>query len=126
MSIQQSSANVAKASVPDAKLDLWPLEPDQIVDGNPLASGMILWKSADGKLANGIWECTPGTFKWVHADETLCLVEGHVTVTPEEGEPFDIRSGDIVFLAAGTRTQWRVHLTVRKAFHLHSEEALPF
>jgi uncharacterized cupin superfamily protein len=126
MSTDQTTVAVAKASVREAKLDPWPLEPEQVVEGDPQASGMVLWKSADGKLANGIWECTPGTFTWLHADETLCLVDGKVTVTPEGAEPVDIRPGDVVFFPAGTRTEWRVEETVRKAFHLHSAEGLPF
>ena len=120
----QATTGALKESVRDAKLDPWPIAPEQVIEGDPQASGTILWKSADGTLANGVWECTPGAFNWVHADETLCLVDGEVTVTPEGGEPFTIMPGDVVFFPQGTKTEWRVAQTVRKAFHLHAAEGL--
>jgi uncharacterized cupin superfamily protein len=112
-------------NVRDAKLDPWPIPSEQVIDGDPQASGTILWKSDDSKLASGIWECTPGRFNWIHADETLCLVEGKVTVTPEGGSPIEICPGDIVTFPEGTKTEWLVEETIRKAFHLHSESGLP-
>jgi len=121
MSVVSSTAH---ADVVTAKLDPWPLEASQIVAGSPQASGTILWKSADSTLANGIWECTPGTFDWQHADETLCVVAGRATIAPEGGEPFEIGPGSVAFFPAGTRTRWTIHETIRKAFHLHAAEGL--
>jgi uncharacterized cupin superfamily protein len=121
-----TATTVLKESVRDATLEAWPIPAEQVLEGDPQASGLLLWKSDDSKLANGIWECTPGRFTWIHADETLCLVDGKVTVTPEGGDPFDIRPGDVVFFPEGTKTEWRVEETVRKAFHLHSAAGLPF
>lgn len=119
-------APIARDHVSSARLDPWPLAPEQVVAGDPQAAGTILWKSADSKLCNGVWSCTPGTFDWEHADETLCVVEGRATITPEGGEPFEISPGDVVFLAEGTKTRWQVHETIRKAFHLHAAAGLPF
>jgi uncharacterized protein len=120
----QTTTGVLKDNVRDAKLEPWRIPQEQVIEGDPQASGTILWKSADGKLANGIWECTPGTFSWLHPDETLCLVEGEVTVTPEGGAAFTIRPGDIVFFPEGTKSVWQVAQTIRKAFHLHSPGGL--
>jgi uncharacterized cupin superfamily protein len=124
MSTETTTPTIAKAHVSTAQLDPWPIPREQVIDGDPRASGVILWKSDDGTLANGIWECTPGTFSWVHANETLCLVEGHVTVTPENGEPFDISPGDIVFFPEGTKTQWHVTEKLRKGFQLQAAGGL--
>ena len=124
MSTQATAAGIERMSVSSAELDPWPIPAEQIVHGGPQASGKILWKSEDGTLANGIWECTPGTFDWVHADETLCLVEGRVTVTPENGDSFEIVPGDIVFFADGAHTRWTVTEKLRKAFHLHAARGL--
>lgn len=121
MSVVQS---IPREDVATAKLDPWPLEAGQIVAGTPAASGTILWKSADSALANGIWECTPGTFDWEHVDETLCVVSGRATIEPEAGAPFEIGSGSVVFFPSGTRTRWTVHETIRKAFHLHAASGL--
>ena len=121
----QAAAGI-RETVSEAKLDPFPVPAEWVIEGNPQGSAVILWKSADGKQCNGIWECTPGTFNWIHTDETATLVSGRVTVTPEGGEPFEIAAGDVVFFPEGTKTRWEVHETVRKAFHLHAAEGLPF
>src|SRR5438105_1329758 len=123
MSTQITTAPL-RNNVRDAQLDPWPIAPEQVIEGDPQASGTILWKSADGTLANGIWECTPGRFSWLHPNETLVLVDGEVTVTPEGGEPFTIRPGDVVFFPEGTKSVWEVTKTIRKGFHLHSAGGL--
>jgi uncharacterized protein len=121
-----TSTAVIHDEVATAALEPWPIASDQVLDGDPQASGTVLWKSADSTLASGVWECTPGTFDWVHADETLCVVEGRATITPAEGQSFDIRPGSVAFFPEGTKTRWQVHETIRKAFHLHSASGLPF
>ena len=115
-----------KQKVIEARLDPMPIPGEWILEGDPQASGAILWKSADGKQCNGIWECTPGVFNYVHTDETGTVVAGRVTVTPEGGEPIEIAAGDVFFFPEGTKTRWQVHETVRKSFHLHASEGLPF
>ena len=112
------------ANVEGTSLDPMPLPPEQVTKGEPEASWTILWVSDDGKLANGIWECTPGEFDYIHADETATVVKGRATVTPEGGEPIVLESGSVVFFPAGTKTKWRVEQTIRKAFHLHASEGL--
>jgi uncharacterized protein len=122
----QQIVGVLRQGVREAQLDPLPLDPSQILDGDPQASATILWKSEDGRQCNGIWECTPGVFDYVHTDETGCLVQGRVTVTPEGGEPMELGAGDVVFFPEGSRTRWEVHETVRKAFHLHASGGLGF
>jgi uncharacterized cupin superfamily protein len=124
--VSQPTISALSVDVSTASLDPWPLAADQIVEGSPQASGSILWKSADSRLANGVWECTTGAFTWLHADETLCVVSGRATVTPDGGEPVELSPGVIAFFPEGTRTRWQVHETLRKAFHLHASEPLPF
>ena len=120
------SAQVVKETVRTAELQPMPLEASQIVDGDPQASAVILWKSDDSTQCNGIWECTPGVFDYVHTDETACIVDGSVTVTPEGGAPIELGPGDVVFFPEGVRTRWDVHGTVRKTFHLHAANGLGF
>jgi uncharacterized cupin superfamily protein len=124
MSTQAQAA--VKQLVSGAKLDPMSIPEEWVLEGDPQASAVPLWRSADGKQANGIWGCTPGTFNWVHTDETATLVAGRVTVTPEGVEPIEIQAGDVVFFPEGTKTRWQVHKTVRKAIHPHAAEGLPF
>lgn len=122
----QHTVEVLRQSVREAPLAPLPLDPSQIIEGDPQASATILWKSEDGKQCNGIWECTPGVFDYLHTDETACLVQGRVQVTPEGGEPLQLGAGDVVFFPEGSRTRWEVYETVRKAFHLHASGGLGF
>ena len=45
-----------------AGLDSWPIPKEQIISGDPQASGRFLWQSEDKRLGNGVWEVTPGSF----------------------------------------------------------------
>jgi uncharacterized cupin superfamily protein len=49
--------------------------------------------------------------------ETITLIEGDVTITPEGGEPVTVRAGEIAYIPEGTRAMWDVRETVRKGFH---------
>jgi uncharacterized protein len=113
------------AEITSEPLEPWPLDPSQILEGTPEASGKILWRSDDDRLAVGIWCCTPGSFSWTHVDETLIVIEGRVTVEREDGAGvIELRPGVVAFFEEGLRTRWRVHETVRKGFHLHSANAI--
>jgi uncharacterized cupin superfamily protein len=120
------AAGTLKENVGGARLDPMPIPAEWVIDGSPQAAGTVLWKSADGKHCMGIWECTPGTFDWTHTDETATIVQGRVTVTPEGGQQIELAPGDVAFFPEGTKSRWQVHETVRKSFHLHAAEGLPF
>ncbi len=124
MSTQAQSA--LSQSVMGAELDPFPVPEDWIIDGSPIGTGSILWRSEDGKQADGIWQCTPGVFNWTHTDETATIIAGNVTITPPDGESFELSAGDLAFFPEGMTTRWEIHETVRKSFHLHAKDGLPF
>jgi uncharacterized protein len=115
-----------KVSVADVDLDPFPVPPEWVIEGDPQASAVILWRSTDGKQCMGVWECTPGLFDWTHTDETATIQQGRVTVTLEDGKTFELEPGDVVFFPEGTKSRWQVHDTVKKTFHLHAADGLPF
>lgn len=120
------AAGALKVSGADAPLDPFPVPPEWVVEGDPQASGSILWRSADGKQCMGIWECTPGLFDWTHTDETATVLQGRVTVTLDGGRTMELAPGDVAFFPEGTKSRWHVHEAVRKSFHLHAADGLPF
>ena len=113
------ATKITKYSVRDAPVEPAPIPPEDIVSGNPESTMAILWRSDDGKLYNGVWHCTPGVFMLSSPAETITLIEGSVTITPEGGEPVTVAAGDVAFIPEGTRARWEVHETVRKGFHSH-------
>jgi uncharacterized cupin superfamily protein len=113
------ATKITKYSVRDAPVEPAPIPPQDIISGNPESTMAILWRSDDGKLYNGVWHCTPGVFMLSSPAETITLIEGSVTITPEGGEPLTVAAGDVAFIPEGTRARWEVHETVRKGFHSH-------
>jgi uncharacterized cupin superfamily protein len=117
--MDQVSTRITKYSVVDAPVEPAPIPEQDIISGSPDSKMAILWRSQDGTLYNGVWHCTPGVFMLTHPGETICLVEGRATITPEGGEPVSVTPGEMLFIAEGTVARWEVHETVRKAFHSH-------
>ncbi|MFI1468558.1 cupin domain-containing protein [Streptomyces wuyuanensis] len=104
--------------IPDAELVPEPLDPAQIVSGDPVVTGKVLWESEDGKQVRGLWQITPGVVTDTEADELFVVVSGRATVEVEGGATLEIGPGDACVLREGDRTTWTVHETLRKAYHI--------
>ncbi|MFF9408377.1 cupin domain-containing protein [Streptomyces anandii] len=102
--------------VPDAELVPEPLDPRQIVSGTPEVTGKVVWESADGRQARGIWQITPGVVTDTEADEVFVVVSGSATVEIEGGSTLRVGPGDMAVLREGDRTTWTVHETLRKVY----------
>ncbi len=115
--MHQVATQITKYSVVDAPVEPAPIPVEDIISGEPESTMAILWRTDDGKLYNGVWHCTPGVFMLSSPGETITLIEGDVTITPEGGEPVTVRAGEIAYIPEGTRAKWEVRETVRKGFH---------
>lgn len=104
--------------IPDADLEPDPLDPSQVLSGDPEVSGAVLWESEDGKQLRGIWQITPGVVTDTEANELFVVVSGRATIAVEGGDTFDVGPGDACVLREGDRTTWTVHETLRKAYHI--------
>ncbi|MET7683850.1 cupin domain-containing protein [Streptomyces sp. NPDC005423] len=102
--------------IPDAALEPEPLDPAQIVSGDPQVTGKVVWESADGRQLRGIWQITPGVVTDTEADEMFVVISGSATIEVEGGATLDVGPGDLAVLRAGDRTTWTVHETLRKAY----------
>jgi uncharacterized cupin superfamily protein len=106
---------VAAITAADAELEPDPLDPDQVIKGDPQTSSAVIATSSGGE--SGVWRCTPGTFSDVEADETFVVLEGRATIEWDGGH-LDVGPGDVCALAAGTETVWTVHETILKGFRI--------
>jgi uncharacterized cupin superfamily protein len=122
--MSQVSTKILKYPVLDAPTEPAPIPAEDVISGDPESTMAILWRSDDDKLYNGVWHCTPGVFMLTHPGETICLVEGRATITPEGGEAVTVAPGEVVFLPEGMRARWEVHETVKKAFHSHDSTGM--
>jgi uncharacterized cupin superfamily protein len=96
----------------------------ELEDWGPLAeatgpqmhtSGLEVW--VDGDQSGGIWQCTPGPSEWtLETHEVIQLVAGRMTVTPDGGEPTELRAGDMAVFPRGWSGTWEISETVRKVY----------
>ncbi|MGW7436816.1 cupin domain-containing protein [Streptomyces sp. NPDC054849] len=105
-------------SVADVELEAEHLDPEQVVSGDPVVTGKVLWESADGRQVRGIWQITPGVVTDTEADELFVVVSGRATVEVEGGASLELGPGSACVLREGDRTTWTVHETLRKAYHI--------
>lgn len=99
-------------------LEPWPLEPDQIVDGDPRVSARVLDTSADGRVERGVWQHTKGVSRDTESDELFVVLTGRATIEVDGGPVLGLGPGDVGLLHAGDRTTWRVHEDLRKVYQV--------
>jgi uncharacterized protein len=109
---------VVRVAAGDAELAAEPLDPGQVIAGDPRTASFVLAEGADG-AETGVWRCTPGTFSDVEADEAFVVLAGRATIEWADGS-IDVGPGDVCALKAGTRTVWTVHETLLKGFRIEA------
>ena len=68
-----------------------------------------------------IWSKEISEFPWEYDTDEMCyLLEGHVIVTPDGGEPVEIQKGDLVTFPAGMSCTWKITEPIRKHFNFPS------
>ena len=98
------------------ELEDWPLEPEQVVAGDPRVSGRVLDTSADGKVERGVWQHTAGVSRDTESDELFVVLRGRATIAVEDGPTLEVGPGTVGLLHAGDRTTWTVHEDLRKIY----------
>ncbi|MBO9998808.1 MAG: cupin domain-containing protein [Cyanobacteria bacterium SID2] len=65
-----------------------------------------------------VWEKEVSEFPWTYDERETCyLLAGEVIVTPDGGEPVEIRKGDLVSFPAGMSCTWKITKDVRKHYN---------
>jgi uncharacterized protein len=108
---------VAYADVLDGELTPTGVRPGAD-SGDPQTSAISFFSGHGVDV--GVWECTPGG--WAIVDrpttETMLLLAGVVTITPDGGEPVELAEGDVFVLPKGWSGRWDITETVRKLYVL--------
>ncbi len=65
------------------------------------------------------WSKEVSEFDWVYdKTETCYIVEGRAIVTPENGEPVPIESGDMVTFPKGMKCRWEIIEDLEKHYNI--------
>eukprot|EP00285_Hemiselmis_virescens_P011244 CAMPEP_0173379260 /NCGR_PEP_ID=MMETSP1356-20130122/2284_1 /TAXON_ID=77927 ORGANISM="Hemiselmis virescens, Strain PCC157" /NCGR_SAMPLE_ID=MMETSP1356 /ASSEMBLY_ACC=CAM_ASM_000847 /LENGTH=146 /DNA_ID=CAMNT_0014332571 /DNA_START=9 /DNA_END=449 /DNA_ORIENTATION=+ len=99
------------------------MTPLRMSGGGVASSDKIIVKSptdAEKASAQGwpTWGCEVSKFPWSYdQNETCLLITGEVTVTPNGGEPVEIKAGDMATFPAGMSCTWDVKKTLSKHYN---------
>jgi uncharacterized protein len=118
-STRGTATRASDADPLDQPLPLHPIDPAWIERGTPVARGMNLTESPDGRLSSGLWECSAGQFKWTFGlDEVAHILGGEVTIREDgdAGDTYTLRRGDVAYFPLGLTVHWDIPDHVRKFF----------
>jgi uncharacterized cupin superfamily protein len=119
-------AGLIKFGTSRGELASAPINPEWILEGNPVARNKFLSRSVDGSGSTYIWDCTAGRFNWhYHIDETVCVLTGSVLVKDPSGGSRLLEAGDTAFFAAGSSAEWTVQTYIRKVAFMHRPMPAP-
>ena len=107
---------VVRVAAREAELEDEPLDPAQVIEGDPRTSVFVLAESTRG-AESGIWQCKPGRFRDTETEEGFDVLSGKATIE-WAGGAIEVGAGDLCHLAAGTETVWTVHETLLKGYFL--------
>lgn len=87
------------------------------IEGNPTMKTWVQHTSIDGSVISGTWEASLGTW---HASykfyEFVHLIEGQITITPDDKPAVTLRAGDGFVVEPGFRGTWAIEKPVKKHF----------
>lgn len=112
----QAAAPPFALHVADLELEPDPLDPAQVVSGDPQVAARELWTAPGGGLSAGVWEHGAGVSRDVEADELFVVISGRATIAFSDGRELSVGPGDVCVLKAGDATTWTVHEPLRKVW----------
>lgn len=88
------------------------------IEGDQVEAEAMLWKSDDGLVEVGVWECSPGRFSAAREDNSeIChIISGRATLSGPQGVTREVGPGELILLPLGWRGEWTIHQTVRKLY----------
>ncbi len=110
-----------------AGLPFWDhLENENIIDGEPTATGHNYFTDNTGQVTSGVWECTPCTTQTdsYPVDEFCYILKGCVVLTDSDGHAETFRAGDCFVIPKGMACTWHMPETTRKYYVIFDGNAV--
>jgi len=107
-------ADSTKASLSDLLASMDP-DPDKPVG---LDSVWTVASMIGGTIDAGVWSATRATWDELDypVDEVIVMIEGHLRITEPDGEPHDLRRGDMYYFPKGWAGRWEVVEDMQKIY----------
>ncbi len=72
---------------------------------------------SENKHDAGIWECGPGKYRLEReTDEFFVMISGHWILYGDEGDEYDLKTGDTILLRKGWKGTAHIVETIRKVY----------
>lgn len=88
------------------------------VVGDPQSNVARFVDHPSGKLKAGYWDSEAGSWSGppMPHDEIFTVLEGSVTVSNDNGDTYDLKAGDTMYMPKGVKSHWKVDNYVKKVF----------
>jgi len=109
----------------ETDLQVWdPMESESLLSGNPVQRGCEYFRSHQGKLHSGIWDCTAFETRLAPYDvhEFMLLLEGSVTIIDADNKEYRFHQGQGFVIPKGLNCRWKQDDYVKK-FYVILEDA---
>jgi uncharacterized protein len=93
--------------------------PIPTLDGGTMGTrNRTTWRSDDGTIETGVWECDAGRFRATFSayGEMIHIVGGELVCTGEDGDTFTLLPGDSITFPRGWTGEWDVRSPLRKVY----------
>lgn len=103
-------------TAPETKPTILKPAKTDVIHGNSEFRVWVLDSLKEG-IKFGIWESTPGKWKYTSPQWEYCrILSGKTIITEDGGKSFTVRAGDSFLLKPGVSCTWEVLETTRKEF----------
>lgn len=87
------------------------------LEGTTPDTGWLEVHSDDEGREAGIWECTPGKYRLERESDEFCyLLQGRWKLIGDDGDDYEVKAGDVLYLRKGWRGTSHVIETIRKVY----------
>lgn len=88
------------------------------LDGPMTHAGQVFWRSDDGAIATGVWECSAGRMQTDFGDggEMVHVVKGTIRTVSDDGEERVIGPGESATFPPHWKGVWTLETPMRKLY----------
>ncbi|MCP4142461.1 MAG: DUF861 domain-containing protein [Chloroflexi bacterium] len=107
---------VVKKQAIEQDLEDTGVHPQALEDTAPSTAWLEVFSDDEGRDA-GIWQCSPGKYRLERASDELCyILQGHWKLFGDNGDDYEVKAGDVLYLRKGWCGTSHVVETVRKVY----------